>query len=216
MVSINKLLSSQNILVGLVVIILVGGIYYYTNQKSSSRDAMSPGNYGSGSYDSASGSSAGVAGLPQPPQAVKKVGITADGEPSVRNSAAQNVVQPKAASVAAPQGASVAAPQGASVAAPQGASAKAVANPSDLLPASGGSSWAKLNPNADTNKVIIPDLLEAGYHIGLDTIGQTLKNPNLQERSEPIIPKQAISPWNNSSYEPDIARVPLEIGYGCN
>jgi hypothetical protein len=200
MVSISKLLSGQNILIGLVVVILIGGIYVYTSKKSFSRDAMTSGDFGSsgsGSYARVSGSSPGVAGLPQPSQqqpiASKKVGITANGEPSLRNSAAQNVVQPKAA-----------------------AAAKDVANPSELLPASGGTSWAKLNPNADTNQVIIPDLLEAGYHIGLDTIGQTLKNPNLQERSEPIIPKQAVSPWNNSSYEPDIARVPLEIGYGCN
>jgi hypothetical protein len=198
MVSISKLLSGQNILIGLVVVILIGGIYVYTSNKSFSRDAMTSGeigsNSGSGSYASVGGSSmGGVAGLPQPKAgASKQVGMTANGEPSLRNSAAQNVVQPKAGA------------------------AKDVANPSELLPASGGTSWAKLNPNADTNKVIIPDLLEAGYHIGLDTIGQTLKNPNLQERSEPIIPKQAVSPWNNSSYEPDIARVPLEIGYGCN
>ena len=97
-----------------------------------------------------------------------------------------------------------------------GYASQPVANPSELLPQDTNSAWSQLNPNASTNQVIIPDLLEAGYHIGLDTIGQTLKNPNLQERSEPIIPKQNISPWNNSSYEPDIARVPLEIGYGCN
>jgi len=193
MVSISKLLSGQNILIGLVVIILVGGIYYYTDKKSFSRDYMT---------DYSSGSSS-VAGLPQQASSVKQVGISTSGEPSLRNTSAQNVVPLKGVAAG-------------SVAAPLGGSAKDVANPSELLPASGGSSWAKLNPNADTNKVIIPDLLEAGYHIGLDTIGQTLKNPNLQERSEPIIPKQAVSPWNNSSYEPDIARVPLEIGYGCN
>jgi len=131
------------------------------------------------------------------------VGYTADGEPTVRNSDAQ-YMPPSTAGAGVPMG-------GASSYASQ-----PVANPSELLPQDSNSAWSQLNPNASTNQVIIPDLLEAGYHIGLDTIGQTLKNPNLQERSEPIIPKQNISPWNNSSYEPDIARVPLEIGYGSN
>jgi len=90
-----------------------------------------------------------------------------------------------------------------------------IANPSDLLPQDHNSQWTTLNPALSNNNVIVPDLLEAGYHIGLDTIGQTLRNANLQERSDPVIPKQEIGPWNNSTIEPDLARVPLEVGYGC-
>jgi hypothetical protein len=60
----------------------------------------------------------------------------------------------------------------------------------------------------------MPDLLDAGYLIGLDTIGQTLRNANLQERSDPIIPKTNVGPWNNSTIEPDFGRVPLELGAG--
>ena len=60
--------------------------------------------------------------------------------------------------------------------------------------------------------IVMPDLLDAGYLIGLDTIGQSLRNPNYQERSDPIIPKMNVGPWNNSTIEPDIGRVPLEIG----
>jgi hypothetical protein len=41
-----------------------------------------------------------------------------------------------------------------------------------------------------------------------------LKNPNLQLRSDPIIPKKEIGPWNQSTYEPDLMRVPLEVGCG--
>jgi hypothetical protein len=59
-----------------------------------------------------------------------------------------------------------------------------------------------------------PDLLQAGYHIGLDTIGQTLRNANYQLRSDPVIQKQDIGPWSQSTIEPDLGRVPLEIGYG--
>jgi hypothetical protein len=88
-----------------------------------------------------------------------------------------------------------------------------VANPSDLLPVDQNSQWSALNPNTMTQgSVLMPDLLQAGYHIGLDTIGQTLRNANYQLRSDPIIPKADVGPWNNSTMEPDLARVPLEIG----
>ena len=89
----------------------------------------------------------------------------------------------------------------------------AVASPNDLLPHDQNSEWAALNPiNMSQGNIIAGDMLQAGYHIGLDTIGQTMKNANLQLRSDPIIPKQNVGPWNQSTYEPDYARVPLEIG----
>lgn len=87
-----------------------------------------------------------------------------------------------------------------------------VNSPSDLLPSDANSEWASLNPSMNAGAT--PDLLQAGYHIGLDTIGQTLKNANLQLRSDPVIPKSDIGPWNQSTFEPDLGRVPLEIGYG--
>jgi hypothetical protein len=88
-----------------------------------------------------------------------------------------------------------------------------VANPADLLPADENSQWSALNPNAaNKGDTTMPDLLKAGYHIGLDTIGQTLRNANLQLRSDPIITKTVVGPWNQSTIETDFARVPLEIG----
>lgn len=87
-----------------------------------------------------------------------------------------------------------------------------VNSPGDLLPSDANSEWAALNPSMNAGTT--PDLLQAGYHIGLDTIGQTLKNANLQLRSDPVIPKSDIGPWNQSTFEPDLGRVPLEIGYG--
>jgi len=86
-----------------------------------------------------------------------------------------------------------------------------IANPSDLLPTDTNSQWSSLNP-MDHSSPEMPDMLQAGYHIGLDSIGQTHKNANLQLRSDPIIPKANIGPWNNSTYEPDMLRQPLEIG----
>ncbi len=98
---------------------------------------------------------------------------------------------------------------------PSDSNAKAVANPNELLPTDANSQWAALNPvNMNQGSILNGDMLQAGYHIGLDTIGQTLKNPNLQLRSDPIIPKQDVGPWNQSTYEPDYGRVPLEVGYG--
>jgi len=88
--------------------------------------------------------------------------------------------------------------------------AKPVNNPDNLLPSDSNSEWSRLNPSMNAGTT--PDLLQAGYHIGLDTIGQTLRNANLQLRSDPIIPKSVVGPWLQSTIEPDIARVPLEIG----
>ena len=91
-----------------------------------------------------------------------------------------------------------------------------VANPSDLLPKDQNSQWSALNPSAmNKGDILMPDLLQAGYHIGLDTIGQTLRNPNLQLRSDPVISKADVGPWNNSTIEPGLGRVPLELGAGA-
>ena len=120
-------------------------------------------------------------------------------------------VQPQAA---APATVSAPATTGASVAAPvNGYALQTVVNPSDLLPQDQNSQWAKLNPVSNANPQL-PDLLNAGAMIGLDTVGQTLKNANLQLRSDPIIVKQNVGPWNNSTFQPDVMRVPLELGCG--
>jgi hypothetical protein len=190
MASIGKYFSASNILIFVVVASLLWALFYYSGTKGISYDAMT-------SDIAMNGGSAGSI-----------VGITPDGEQTVRNSDAQSMGAPTVIGASS----QAAVPVGGSKA----YASQPVANPSDLLPSDKNNAWTSLNPNSNVNQVVIPDLLEAGYHIGLDTIGQTLKNPNLQERSEPIIPKQNVSPWNNSSYEPDIARVPLEIGYGCN
>ena len=98
---------------------------------------------------------------------------------------------------------------------PEMAPAAPIATPNELLPTDANSQWAALNPvNMNQGSILNGDMLQAGYHIGLDTIGQTLKNANLQLRSDPIIPKQDVGPWNQSTYEPDYGRIPLEVGYG--
>lgn len=95
-----------------------------------------------------------------------------------------------------------------------GYSVQQVANPSELLPNDANSQWSSLNPVNQSNPQM-PDLLKAGHHIGLDTIGQTMKNANQQLRSDPVIQKSDIGPWNQSTIEPDLMRVPLEVGSSC-
>jgi hypothetical protein len=86
-------------------------------------------------------------------------------------------------------------------------------NPAELLPKDTNSQWAQLNPSGKGELANI-NLLKAGYHIGIDSIGQSLRNANLQIRSEPPNPQLSVGPWNLSTMEPDYMRPPLEIGSG--
>lgn len=88
---------------------------------------------------------------------------------------------------------------------------KQISNPADLLPKDTNSEWAQLNPNGAGDLQNI-SLLKAGHHTGINTVGSSLKNANLQVRSEPVIPKSSVGPWLNSSIEPDCIRPKLEIG----
>ena len=88
-----------------------------------------------------------------------------------------------------------------------------IQNPSELLPKDNNNQWAQLNPQGKGDLANI-NLLKAGYHIGIDTIGQSLRNANLQIRSEPPNPQLSVGPWNLSTISPDFLRVPMEIGAG--
>ena len=88
-----------------------------------------------------------------------------------------------------------------------------IQNPAELLPKDSNSQWAQLNPSGKGELANV-NLLKAGYHIGIDTIGQTLRNANLQIRSEPPNPQLSVGPWNQSTIEPDFQRIPLELGSG--
>jgi hypothetical protein len=85
-------------------------------------------------------------------------------------------------------------------------------NPADLLPNDTNNSWANLNPvgNADLRNV---NLLNPTQLTGINTQGSSLRNPNLQLRSEPPNPRTNTNcPWNNSTIEADQYRKVLEIG----
>ena len=86
-------------------------------------------------------------------------------------------------------------------------------SPQDLLPSDANSTWAQMNP-AGQGDLQSHNFLNAGHHIGVNTTGQTLRNSNVQLRSEPPNPQMKVSPWNQSTIEPDTNRRGLEIG-GC-
>ena len=73
--------------------------------------------------------------------------------------------------------------------------------------------WNESNPNVQghlSNK----NFIEAAHHYGLNTVSNSLRNANRQLRSDPLIPKKNVGPWNQSTYEADTNRRPFEIG-GC-
>lgn len=84
---------------------------------------------------------------------------------------------------------------------------------SDLLPIDGNNQWSQLSP-AGSGELQGINLLKAGHFIGIDTVGQTLRNANLQIRSEPPNPQINVGPWNQTTISPDLMRVPLELGCG--
>ena len=91
-----------------------------------------------------------------------------------------------------------------------------IQNPNDLLPSSNqsDSQWAVLSPSGQGELANI-NLLQAGYHAGIDTVGSSMRNANLQVRSEPPNPiLNNISPWNVSTITPSKGRQSLEIGSG--
>ena len=73
--------------------------------------------------------------------------------------------------------------------------------PDDLLPRNAATQFAQENPSAG----VIGDqnFLDAGYHIGVNTVGQTLRNANRQVRSEPPNPQVKVSPWLQATIGPD-------------
>ena len=80
----------------------------------------------------------------------------------------------------------------------------------DFLPKEVNDSWfdtdfsqAKYNVNDD--KLINTER----YVIGINTVGQSLKNASYDIRGTVANPKFSVSPWNNSTYEPDFNIKPM-------
>ncbi len=82
--------------------------------------------------------------------------------------------------------------------------------PSELLPKDPNSVWAQQNPMG-TGSLKGKNFLSAGALIGVNTVGQSLRNANYQLRSEPPNPQVPVSVFNQTTIEPDINRRTMEI-----
>jgi hypothetical protein len=82
--------------------------------------------------------------------------------------------------------------------------------PSELLPKDMNSVWAQQNPMG-TGSLKGKNFLSAGALIGVNTVGQSLRNANYQLRSEPANPQVPVSVFNVSTIEPDANRRNFEV-----
>jgi hypothetical protein len=92
---------------------------------------------------------------------------------------------------------------------PQGCYPREQLNPSELLPKDVNSAWAEANPTG-MGDVQNLNFISAGALVGINTIGQSLRNANYQIRSEPPNPQVTVGPWSQSTMESDLMRRPLE------
>ena len=83
--------------------------------------------------------------------------------------------------------------------------------PTELLPADQHTIYAEQNPMG-TGSLKAKNFLSSGALIGVNTVGQSLRNANLQLRSEPPNPQVPVSIFLQSTIQPDISHRPLEVG----
>ena len=83
--------------------------------------------------------------------------------------------------------------------------------PSELLPKDMASVWSEQNPMGP-GSLKGKNFLSAGALIGVNTVGQSMRNANLQVRSEPPNPQVAVSIFNQSTISPDFSHRSFEVG----
>lgn len=83
-------------------------------------------------------------------------------------------------------------------------------NPNNLLPNDKNSSWSQIVPQNNIQN----NMLDTTQLIGIDTIGTSFRNPNLQLRSEPPNPQKNVSPWMQTTIAPDTYRRSFELSKG--
>lgn len=190
--NLQKTLKAHHLLALLGLLVLVVAVSQFSERK---------GLHAEGLANSAStGHSAG-----HPPAGGATAAVHADASAAAPSAAApsgQNEVYASASGIASP-----------SVGLPPSCVQANATKPGDLLPKDDNSQWGQLNPQGGGGLEHV-NLLKAGYHSGIDTVGSVMRNANLQVRSEPPNPTTKVSPWMNTTIEPDLMRVPLEIGCG--
>ena len=94
--------------------------------------------------------------------------------------------------------------------APAGCYPRDQLTPVELLPKDPNSVWAQQNP-LGSGSLKGKNFLSAGALIGINTVGQSMRNANYQIRSEPPNPQIPVSVFYQSTITPDINRRTLEI-----
>lgn len=94
--------------------------------------------------------------------------------------------------------------------APAGCYPRDQLTPAELLPKDPNSVWAQQNPMG-SGSLKGKNFLSAGALIGVNTVGQSLRNANWQLRSEPPNPQVPVSVFMQSTIAPDANRRNLEI-----
>jgi hypothetical protein len=97
-----------------------------------------------------------------------------------------------------------------SAVAPAGCYAKDQLTPAELLPKDNSNVWAQQNPMGP-GSLKGKNFLSAGALIGINTVGQSLRNASWDIRGTVPNPQVPVSIFNQSTIEPDTMRRPLEI-----
>lgn len=184
----NKFLG---LFIVLVIVVLVGVLYRYNGQKGLLSDSMSNNPFSNvGNVESTKSTQQGAEQMNKQPDSSSQQGVkpveTTDGEQYLNVNGLTSGTPPN-----------------------NTCNNKPVMDPKQLLPSDNNNEWSNIMPNNDLKNV---GMLNAGHHVGMNTVGSSLRNPNLQLRSEPTIPQSNIGPWNNTTMEADTLRRPLEIG----
>ena len=85
----------------------------------------------------------------------------------------------------------------------------------DLLPKpvpKGNQDWSEFAPKS----LLRQNFLSAEKYVGINTVGNSLRNANRDIRSEPINPRSPVSIFNLSTIPPDTMRPKFEIGSEYN
>jgi hypothetical protein len=188
--NLQKSMKAHHLLALLGIVVVIYALSQYSGRKGSPSDGYANNKMNAMSNGNSNGNGNGNLGM-------MGGGVAMPANPAGQNEVFSSVTDIKTSSYGLPPS----------------CSRGTISDPADLLPKDTNSQWAQLNPagGADFKNV---NLLKAGYNIGIDTVGSSLRNGNLQVRSEPPNPTTIVSPWMNTTIEPDLMRAPLEIGCG--
>ena len=185
----KKLLNNQTLMI-LAAIVVVAALYFYSKGFSMPMSGMENAGKASGAADNVSMAQGGMND--------SQIQCAAGGNNFVpSNPLGQNSANASASGASTD-----------TYGLPPSCAKQQVVDPSELLPRDNNSEFSKLNPTGagDLKNV---SLLKAGHHIGINTVGQSLRNANLNLRAEPPNPRVMVSPWLNSTIDSDLARKPL-------